>query len=104
MPKVGSFIHTSKKSGLSVGYDSSFGTSKVVALDLNAVDALASFNAPANKKAGYFIGRLQLIRLRGTVSGAANITIKATWDANGTQQIISPTAIVFSNDQLDCRS
>jgi|TARA_Y100001937_G_C7007214_1_gene279237 hypothetical protein len=101
MPKVGTFIHRTKKTGLSVAYNNSFSTSKSVVLSLNDTDKRAGYGSPG-KVGGFFVGKLQLVRMRGAISGGTNnITIKATWDSTGREQILSPTVVLISADQLD---
>lgn len=101
MPKQGSFIHRTIKTGLSVDYQSSFTTSKYIKLDLLSADSRAGYKPPG-KPGDAFQGSLQLVRIRGQAAGSAtNITIKGTWDDTGRSLIIAPTIVVLNNDQLD---
>ena len=101
MPKVGSFVHRTIKTDLSVEYTSSFTTSKKIQLDLLSADSKAGYKPPG-QPGDAFQGSLQLLRIRGQVAGPTrSITLKGTWDANGKELIIAPTQIALSNDQLD---
>jgi len=101
MPKVGTFIHRTFDNTLNVAYGTSFDTNKAVRLSLNDTDPKASYGSPG-KVGSFFVGRLQLIRLRGVIAGGVNnITLKGTWDSTGREQIIAPTVILISDDQQD---
>jgi|TARA_A100001515_G_C4572340_1_gene210154 hypothetical protein len=101
MPKQGSFVHRTIKTGLSVAYGTSFSTSTTTFLNLLSADSRAGYKPPG-KPGDAFQGSLQLIRIRGTAAGGASqITIKGTWDSAGKELIVAPTTVVLSNDMLD---
>jgi len=101
MPKVGSFVHRTIKTGLSVAYGTSFSTGTTTFLNLLSADSNAGYKPPA-KPGDPFQGSLQLIRIRGQAAGGAGtITIKGTWDANGKELIVAPTTVSLTADQLD---
>jgi hypothetical protein len=101
MPKVGSFVHRTITTGLSVAYGTSFSTGTTVFLNLLSADSEAGYRPPG-KPGDAFQGSLQLIRIRGTAAGGASqITIKGTWDANGKELIVAPTSVSLTNDMLD---
>ena len=80
MPKVGSFVHRTITTGLSVAYGTSFSTGTTVFLNLLSADSEAGYRPPG-KPGDAFQGSLQLIRIRGTAAGGASqITIKGTWE------------------------
>jgi hypothetical protein len=64
MPKVGSFVHRTIKTGLSVAYGTSFSTGTTTFLNLLSADSTAGYKPPA-KPGDPFQGSLQLIRIRG---------------------------------------
>ena len=101
MPKAGSFIHRTIKTGLSVAYGTSFTTSTTTFLNLLSADSEAGYKPPG-KPGDAFQGSLQLIRIRGTAGGGASqITIKGTWDSTGKELIVAPTTVSLTNDMLD---
>ena len=101
MPKVGSFVHRTIKTGLSVAYSTAFSTGTTVFLHLLSADSDAGYKPPG-KPGDAFQGSLQLIRLRGTAAGGASqITIKGTWDETGKELIVAPTTVSLTNDMLD---
>jgi len=101
MPKVGAFIHRTLDNSLNVAFGTAFAVGTSIHLDLNNTDGSAGYPSPG-KSGGYFGGKLQLIRMRGTIAGGTNnITIKGTWDSIGREQIVAPTAVLISSDQLD---
>lgn len=101
MPKMGSFVHRTIKTGLSVAYGTSFSTSTTTFLNLLSADSNAGYKPPG-KPGDPFQGSLQLIRIRGQAGGGATqITIKGTWDADGKELIVAPTTVSLTADQLD---
>jgi hypothetical protein len=101
MPKVGSFVHRTIQTGLSVEYNSSFTTSNTTFLNLLSADSKAGYKPPG-KPGDAFQGSLQLIRVRGQAAGSpSTLTIKGTWDALGKELIVAPTTIGLSDNQLD---
>tara|TARA_Y100000004_G_scaffold196254_1_gene265693 strand:- start:1226 stop:1669 length:444 start_codon:yes stop_codon:yes gene_type:complete len=101
MPKVGSFVHRTIKTGLSVAYGTSFTTGTTTFLNLLSADSAAGYK-PSGKPGSPFQGSLQLIRIRGQAAGGAGtITIKGTWDALGKELIVAPTTVSLTADQLD---
>ena len=100
MPKVGAFIHRTLDNSLNVAFGTTFVVGTSIHLSLNNSDGSAGYPSPS-KPGKYFGGKLQLIRMRGTIAGGANnITIKGTWDSIGREQIVAPTVVLISSDQL----
>ena len=101
MPKQGSFVHRTIKTGLSVAYGTSFSTGTTVFLNLLSADSQAGYKPPG-KPGDAFQGSLQLVRIRGQAAGGATqITLKGTWDSSGKELIIAPTTVALTADQLD---
>ena len=101
MPKQGSFVHRTIKTGLSVAYGTSFSTGTTVFLNLLSADSQAGYKPPG-KPGDAFQGSLQLVRIRGQAAGGATqITLKGTWDSLGKELIIAPTTVALTADQLD---
>tara|TARA_R100001591_G_scaffold108630_1_gene118273 strand:- start:1125 stop:1568 length:444 start_codon:yes stop_codon:yes gene_type:complete len=101
MPKQGSFVHRTIKTGLSVAYGTSFSTGTTVFLNLLSADSNAGYSPPG-KPGDAFQGSLQLVRIRGQAAGGATqITLKGTWDSSGKELIIAPTTVALTADQLD---
>lgn len=101
MPKQGSFVHRTIKTGLSVAYGTSFSTGTTVFLNLLSADSKAGYKPPG-QPGDAFQGSLQLIRIRGQAAGGATqITIKGTWDSLGKELIVAPTTVALTADQLD---
>ena len=87
MPKQGSFVHRTIKTGLSVAYGTSFSTGTTVFLNLLSADSNAGYSPPG-KPGDAFQGSLQLVRIRGQAAGGATqITLKGTWDSSGKELI-----------------
>ena len=98
---MGSFVHRTIKTGLSVAYGTSFSTWTTVFLNLLSADSTAGYKPPG-KPGDAFQGSLQLIRIRGQAAGGATqITIKGTWDSLGKELIVAPTTVALTADQLD---
>tara|TARA_A100001201_G_scaffold61532_4_gene58754 strand:- start:603 stop:1034 length:432 start_codon:yes stop_codon:yes gene_type:complete len=91
MAKVGSFTHRVEK-GAIVTFDTSYGSSKFVKVDLHDVSDNAHLKVGRN-----FGGSLQLIRISGTETTGekvSTITLQGYTDQDGTELLIEPTEAV----------
>ena len=68
MAKFGQFIHRVKED-VTVTFDTSYGSTKKITLNLNQIDDGA--NSSIVRKSAVYSGNIQLIRIKGTVSGSA---------------------------------
>lgn len=87
MGKTGKFVHRITKT-INVVFDTSYGTDKSIHIELNKVDDGGS---GALKYRRPFSGNIQLVRLKGTVSGAESIILKGYEDDQGTKLLLPPS-------------
>lgn len=89
MGKTGKFVHRIRNS-VNVTFDTSYGLAKIIQIELNKVQDGGSTGALKNRKV--FSGNIQLLRLKGTVSGGAtSIILKGYEDDGGTKLLLPPS-------------
>jgi hypothetical protein len=84
MGKTGKFVHRIT-SAIAIEFDNSYGTDKKIRIQLNKIDDGGS---NAFKYRRIYSGNIQLVRLKGTVSGATSIILKGYEDENGTKLLL----------------
>ena len=90
MGKSGHFVHRVVDSTLNVTFGTSYDSTKNIFVELNKVTDGNQKALLRNKKV--YSGNIQLIRLKGTVSGApTQITLKGYEDSGGTKMLIPPS-------------
>lgn len=87
MGKTGKFVHR-LTNAINIVFDSSYGSDKYIKINLNKVDDGGS---SALKYKPVFSGNIQLVRLKGTVSGAESIILKGYEDQAGTKLLLPPS-------------
>jgi hypothetical protein len=90
MAKFGQFIHRVKED-VTVTFDTSYGAVKKITINLNQIDDGA--NSSIVRRSAVYAGNIQLIRIKGTVSGSATqITLKGYTDDVGSDLLLPPSS------------
>lgn len=84
MGKTGKFVHRITKAA-NVVFDTTYGTDKTIRIQLNKVD---DGGGNTFKYKAVYSGNIQLIRLKGTISGATSIVLKGYEDSSGTDLLL----------------
>mgnify|MGYP003625539853 FL=1 len=84
MGKTGKFVHRITNA-VNVVFDSSYGTDKTIRIKLNEVD---DGGGNTFKFKRVYSGNIQLIRLKGTISGATSIILKGYENSTGTDLLL----------------
>tara|TARA_R100000149_G_C5800274_1_gene87866 strand:+ start:92 stop:517 length:426 start_codon:yes stop_codon:yes gene_type:complete len=89
MAKFGQFIHRVQEN-VTVTFDTSYGSAKKITINLNQIDDGA--NSSIVRKSAVYSGNIQLIRIKGTVSGSATqVTLKGYTDEGGNDLLLPPS-------------
>ena len=104
MGKTGKFVHRIR-STVNQTFDTNYGTAKKLHINLNLVDD--GGNALSIKKRTIYSGNIQLVRLKGTVSGGAtSVILKGYEDEEGTRLLLPPSQSsledAVSNSTVSC--
>jgi len=90
MAKFGQFIHRVRED-VSVTFDATYGSTKKITINLNQISDGA--NSSIVRKSEVYSGNIQLIRIKGTVSGSATaITLKGYTDEGGADLLLPPSS------------
>ena len=96
MGKTGHFVHRIKKE-ITVEYNNAYDTNRKGLIRLNRDITDGGNNVALYKKLQY-AGNIQLIRLKGTISGGATqITLKGYGDEAGTELLLPPSTGTFES-------
>jgi len=89
MAKFGQFIHRVKEN-VTAAFDTSYGSDKNITINLNQIDDGA--NSSIVRKSAVYAGNIQLIRIKGTVTGSATqLTLKGYTDDDGNDLLLPPS-------------
>jgi hypothetical protein len=95
MGKTGKFVHRIR-STVNTTFDTNYGTDKKLEINLNLVDDGGS--ASSIKTRRIYSGNIQLVRLKGTISGdATSVILKGYEDENGTRLLLPPSQSTLEN-------
>jgi hypothetical protein len=98
MAKVGQFIHRVKES-VSQAFTTSYGSDKKITINLNQIDDGA--NSSIVRRSAVYSGNIQLIRIKGTVSGSATqVTLKGYTDDGG-NDLLLPASVGTLEPSVD---
>tara|TARA_R110000823_G_scaffold306989_1_gene429524 strand:- start:101 stop:526 length:426 start_codon:yes stop_codon:yes gene_type:complete len=90
MAKFGQFIHRVEED-VTVSFTTSYGSTKKIKINLNQISDGA--NSSIVRKSSVYAGNIQLIRIKGTVSGnATSIELKGYTDEAGSNLLLPPSA------------
>ena len=94
MAKFGQFIHRVKEDVANVVFDTSYGSTKKITINLNQITDGA--NSSIVRRSTVYAGNIQLIRIKGTVSGSAtSITLKGYTDDAGNDLLLPSSSSSF---------
>lgn len=91
MGKSGHFIHRVVDSSVTQTFDTTYGADKKITVNLNDIADGSSVSTVKRKLT--YDGNINLIRLKGTVSGGATcITLKGYEDSTGNKLLLPPSS------------
>ena len=96
MGATGHYVHRCKLDGLSEEYNNSYDIDRKIRVRLNRDITDGGSALPLLKKKAY-AGNIQLIRIKGTVSGATQLTLKGYADADGTELLLPPSSGIIES-------